>query len=126
MGRTGRRFSDEFKRQVIRQLLAGKSQAVVAREHSVSKNTLGLWLKAWRSGRLGGEPTGAPGADTRQLVAELHAAEEHIAQLERLVGKKEAALDLLKKLERFESDRSSGSTFIASGPGRLPKRKLAR
>jgi len=124
MGRTGRRFSDEFKRQVIREVLSGKSQSVVAREHSVSKNTLGLWLKAWRSGSLGGEGTG--GADVQKLLVHLRAQEERIAQLERLLGKKEAELDLLKKLESFERDGNSGSTFIASGPGRLPKRKPAR
>jgi transposase-like protein len=126
MGRNGRAFSAEFKQKVIQAVLAGQSQATVARTHNVSQNTIGLWLKAWRSGRLGGEPTGAPGADTRQLVAQLHAAEEHIAQLERLVGKKEAELDLLKKLDALDRARNSGSYSITSGPGRLPGKKRAR
>lgn len=126
MGRQGRTFSTEFKLKVVQAVLAGQSQATVARTHNVAKNTIGLWLKAWRSGRLGGEPAGAPGPDTRLLVAQLHAAEERIAQLERLVGKKEAELDLLKKLDALERERNSASYSIASGPGRSPGKQRAR
>lgn len=124
MGRTGRRFSDAQKQRAIREVLAGKSQASVSREHGISQNTLGLWLKAYRSGSLGGEGTGD--TDVRTLVVQLRAQEERIAHLERLLGKKEAEIDLLKKLESFERERSSGSPFIASGPGHSPKKKPAR
>ena len=45
MSRRGRRFSDEFKLQVVQEVQAGESQAAVARRHSVSANTVLEWLK---------------------------------------------------------------------------------
>jgi transposase-like protein len=57
MGARGRRFSEEFKLQVVQEVLSGERQAVVARRHSVSVSSLSLWMKAYRTGRLGGGAT---------------------------------------------------------------------
>jgi transposase InsO family protein len=62
-----RRFSEEFKLQVIQEVLTGASQASVARRHSVSANTILQWLKSYKTGRLGGEATGAASAEVRPL-----------------------------------------------------------
>lgn len=55
-----RRFSEEFKLQVVQEVLSGERQASIARRHSVSANTILQWLKAYKTGRLGGEATGDP------------------------------------------------------------------
>jgi transposase InsO family protein len=62
-----RRFSEEFKLQVIQEVLTGASQASVARRHSVSANTILQWLKSYKTGRVGGEATGAASAEVRPL-----------------------------------------------------------
>ena len=88
MPRSKRRFSEEFKLGVVQEVLGGESQASIARRHSVSANTILQWLKAYRTGRLGGEATG--GTDVQRLLAENR-------QLKELLGKKELELDFLKE-----------------------------
>lgn len=88
-----RRFSQEFKLQVVQEVLVGDSQASVARRHSVSANTILQWLKSYKTGRLGGEATGAASAEVRALHLQ-------VAELQRLVGKKEEQIEFLKKTAR--------------------------
>lgn len=46
-------FTDEFKVAAVRQALAGKKIAEVARELGVVEQTLHNWVKAYRTGKLG-------------------------------------------------------------------------
>jgi transposase len=104
-----RRFSDEFKVQVVQEILSGASQASVARRHQVSANTILHWQQAYRSGRLGGEATGgAQAADVRVL-------EQQVADLQRLVGKKEEQIEFLKKTARLQEQRHADRPLPASG-----------
>ncbi|MCB9368901.1 MAG: transposase [Calditrichaeota bacterium] len=95
-----RRFSDEFKVQVVQEVLQGASQAAVARRHNVSANTILLWQKAYRSGRLGGGATGAVSPEVRAL-------EVQVAELQRLVGKKEEQIEFLKKTARLQEQQNA-------------------
>jgi transposase len=95
-----RRFSNEFKVQVVQEVLSGQSQASVARRHQVSANTLLQWQKAYQTGRLGGEATGAAVVDVRAL-------EQQVADLQRLVGKKEEQIEFLKKTARLQEQRNA-------------------
>jgi transposase-like protein len=117
MSAKGRRFSEEFKLQVVQEILSGERQAVVARRHSVSVNSLSLWMKAYRSGRLGGRATG--GSEMARLLSENR-------QLKELLGKKELELEFLKKAEAFARELKNGSSSIASGPGVSRRRKDVR
>jgi transposase-like protein len=117
MGSKGRRFSDEFKHQVVREVLSGETQGAVACRHSIAVNTVAMGLRAYRSGRLGGEATGGP--DGQHLLSENR-------QLKELLGKKELELDFLKRVAAFERERSSGSSVIASGGPVSPRKKPAR
>ncbi|MBU1984833.1 transposase [bacterium] len=117
MGSKGRRFSDEFKHQVVQDVLAGATQEAVARRHGIAVNTVAMWLRAYRSGRLGGEATG--GVDVQRLLSENR-------QLKELLGKKELELEFLKRVAAFERERSSGSSVIASGGPVSPPRKRVR
>lgn len=109
-----RRFSDEFKVQVVQEVLSGASQASVARRHQVSANTLLQWQKAYRSGRLGGEATGGAVADVRAL-------EQQVADLQRLVGKKEEQIEFLKKTARLQEQRNADTLLPKTGD--LSRRK---
>ena len=117
MGASRRRFSEEFKLQVIQEVLSGERQAVVARRHSVSVNSLSLWMKAYRTGRLGGGATG--GSDMQRLLAENR-------QLKELLGKKELELEFLKKAEAFARELKNGSSSIGSGTGGSRRKKNVR
>ena len=41
-----RRFTDEFKRQIVELVNAGKPKAEVMREYDLSKSTVDRWVKA--------------------------------------------------------------------------------
>lgn len=101
MTRPRRSFTDEFKLQVVQEVLAGASQASVSRRHNVSANTILLWQKAYKSGRLGGEATGAA------PTAEVRALEQQVADLQRLVGKKEEQIEFLKKTARLQEQQNA-------------------
>jgi transposase-like protein len=113
-----RRFSEEFKLQVVQEVLAGDSQASVARRHSVSANTILQWLKSYKTGRLGGEATGAASAEVRALQMQ-------VAELQRLVGKKEAQIEFLKKVSRLQEPQHAVTPSPVIG-GRSPHTKDAR
>lgn len=113
MSRQKRRFSDEFKLEVVQQVMAGESQAAVARRHSVSANTILEWMKTYRTGRLGGE---APGdADVQKYLIQARADEAHIAELQRLVGQKEEEITFLKKTARLKEQQSAAAASPKSG-----------
>jgi transposase-like protein len=100
---------------VVQEVLAGESQASVARRHQVTANTLLLWMKAYRSGRLGGEVTGAAPAEVRAL-------EQQVADLQRLVGKKEEQIEFLKKTARLQEQQNADTRLPKSGgPSRRKK-----
>ena len=113
-----RRFSEEFKLQVVQEVLAGDSQASVARRHSVSANTILQWMKSYKTGRLGGEATGAVSPDVRALQLQ-------VAELQRLVGKKEEQIEFLKKVSRLQEQQSAVKPSPPSG-GRSPRKQDAR
>jgi transposase len=85
---------------VVQEVLSGVSQASVSRRHSVSANTILQWQKAYQTGRLGGEATGAAPADVRAL-------EQQVAELQRLVGKKEEQIEFLKKTARLQEQQNA-------------------
>jgi len=89
-------FSREFKLQVIREVLAGKTQAQVAREHQLNLHMLTRWCREHRKYKERAFPgNGATGPGT----------EARIANLERMVGRLTMENDLLKKaLQKLEEE----------------------
>src|ERR1700746_2888449 len=84
-----RSFSFEFKRQVVLDFLEGRTgMRELARQHSLSRHLIGLWIQKYEAGQLNDEVADA----TR--IAEY---ETKIAELERKVGQLTMEVDLLKK-----------------------------
>lgn len=84
-----RRFTAEFKAQVVLELLSGaKSSAEPCREHQLASSVLADW-KAHFLGRAASLFTSADQHD--------HQDATRIAQLERLVGRLALENDILKK-----------------------------
>ena len=58
-----RRFTDEFKRQIVELVNAGKPKAEVMREYDLSKSTVDRWVKAIN---LSGSPHAADNRTPKQ------------------------------------------------------------
>ena len=123
MSRPRRSFSPEFKLRVVQEVEQGESQAAVARKYDLSPHLIPLWRlalersegKALSTGRLGGEATGASSA-------EMQALQQQVAELQRLVGKKEEQIEFLKKTSRFLEQQNAVKPLPSSGaPSRRKK-----
>ena len=81
-----RRFSREFKRQVVEELLSGVSTpAQLMRRHEVSSGLLSHWKRQYAKGGFDNPPN------------QEAALEERVRQLEQLVGKLTLENEFLKK-----------------------------
>ena len=83
-----RKFSPEFKTQIVLQLISGeKTRAELCREHKISSQQLGNWKKTF--------------VDNVSKIFETKGQNkeeaEHIAELERLVGRLTMQLEIAKK-----------------------------
>ena len=86
----GRKFSPEFKAQVVLEIVSGrKSLALASREYQI-KNTV---LSRWKAQFL----EGAPGIFEAGRPAEEKRLRERITDLERLAGKQALQLEIAKK-----------------------------
>jgi len=90
-----RKFSRDFKLQVVREVEAGKTQAQAAREYQLNQNMLSRWCRQHR--RYKDKAFSGNGRP--------HTDEARIAALERMVGRLTMENDLLKKvLQKLEEE----------------------
>jgi transposase len=83
-----RKFSRDFKLQVVREVEAGKPQAQIAREHEISQQVISRWCRQHRRYKERAfSGNGKPHTDEAKLAA-----------LERKIGQLTMENDLLKKL----------------------------
>ena len=103
--RNQRTFSQEFKRQIVEELLSGESRpAQLCRRHNISSSLLYHWKKQYGRGKFNNEPT-AEGA-----------LKDRIEKLERLVGKLTLENEFLKKgLEHSLSQSERNGKSSAAG-----------
>ena len=80
-----RRFTDEFKRQIVELVNAGKPKAEVMREYDLSKSTVDRWVKAIN---LSGSPHAADNRTPEQT---------RIIELERENRRLRMEVDVLKQ-----------------------------
>jgi transposase len=81
-----RSYSQEFKRQVVEELMSGESRpAQICRRHNISSSLLYHWKKQYSRGKFNNEPTAEA------------ALQDRIEKLERLVGKLTLENEFLKK-----------------------------
>lgn len=89
-----RKFTREFKLQILAEIAAGKSVAQAAREHQLHPTLIGRWQKQHR--QYQGRAFSGNGRS--------YTDEARIAELERMVGRLTMENDLLKKaLQRLEA-----------------------
>jgi transposase len=113
--RNQRTFSQEFKCQVVEELLSGESRpAQLCRRHNISSSLLYHWKRQYGRGKFNNEPTAEA------------ALKDRIEKLERLVGKLTLENEFLKKglqnsLNQSErngkSSANGGNSSAAYGGG---------
>ena len=109
--RNQRKFSLEFKRQVVEEFLSGeRGAAQLCRKYNICSSLLYHWKDMYSRGRFNNEPT------------QEGALRDRIEKLERLVGKLTLENEVLKKafqnsLSRFpRNGRSSGCGDASVSP----------
>ena len=103
--RNQRTFSQEFKRQIVEELLSGESRpAQLCRRHNISSSLLYHWKRQYARGKFNNEPTAEA------------ALKDRIEKLERLVGRLTLENDFLKKgLEHSLSQSERNGKSSAAG-----------
>jgi len=105
--RNQRRFSIEFKSQVVHDLLSGESSpAQLCRRYNISSSLLYHWKKQYSRGKFNNEPT------------EEAALKDRVEKLERLVGKLTLENEFLKK--GLQSSLSQPRRNGKSSPSGVP------
>ena len=84
--RNQRKFSLEFKRQVVEEFLGGEGAAQLCRKYNICSSLLYHWKDMYSRGRFNNERT------------EVGALKDKVEKLERLVGKLTLENEVLKKL----------------------------
>ena len=105
MGKVRRKFTDDFKLAVVRQVQAGSITAsAAARKHQISPNLIYMWMKKFDGGNT--ETNQArPSPREREL-------ERENAQLKEKVAELFLAVDFLKKTELAISQKRVGSSSV--------------
>jgi transposase len=99
-----RKFSNEFKRQVVEEHLSGVSTAAqLMRRHDISSGLLYHWKEQYSKGRFDNPPTHEA------------ALEERVRQLEQLVGRLTLENEFLKKAVQrsFAPPKRSGGSSLS-------------
>ena len=83
-----RKFTAQFKSQVVLQLLSGeRSMAQLCREHQLTSQMIGTWKQQFLAGAT----------QAFESDATSNAEQERMAELERMVGKLTMELEVAKK-----------------------------
>lgn len=110
--RVKRKFSNEFKHQVLGELLSGAfTPAQICRKYEISPGLLYHWKRQYERGKLDNEPT-------REGKLE-----ERIRELERVLGQKTFENELLKKALQKSVGRMLRKESSLPGVGEEKKRK---
>ena len=101
-----RKFTPQFKSQVVLQLLSGeRSMAELCREHQLTSQMIGTWKQQFL----------AAATQAFDSATTSNADQERIAELERMVGKLTMEIEVLKKARSLltstsrQNGRSSSS-----------------
>jgi transposase len=126
-----RQFPTAFKLKAIKRVEEGEGVLPLARKLGISRKALHDWIKAWKAhgpeglNRKRGPKPGPrrlkplqPEANKRSALVQ---ANEHIAELERLVGRQQLDIDFFRKALRA-LDRPAAQGKPASASSKSLKR----
>jgi transposase len=114
MSLSRRTFSKEFKEAAVRRLVLGASIGEVARACEVNPNVLHRWKRELRD----------YGAKAFAGNGKLRAEENHVAELERKVGRQALEIDFLRRcLQHVEEQRKLQALSTRGSSIRTSKKK---
>ena len=114
MGLSRRKFTKEFKEEAIRRLELGGSLAEVARACEVNPNVLHRWKRELRD----------YGAKAFSGNGQRRAEDQHVAELERKVGRQALEIDFLRRcLQHVEEQRKLQALTTRGSSTRISKKK---
>ena len=100
---TCRKYTDEFKEQIIRECQETGNVALVARRHEISPNTIHTWLSKYRKhGSVKSLPREEI-ARTKALEQRLKEVSKENDQLKRLLAEKELELAILREIRDLQN-----------------------
>jgi transposase len=117
MGKKARKYSTEFKLDAVRRMADATSIVGLAAQLGVRRKLLYQWRDRFQvEGKAGferrvGRPPGGKSKTSSPPAAS--AAETRVAELERLLGRKQLEVDFLKRA--FEQVRGAASSRISDG-----------
>lgn len=95
---TRKRYSDEFKEQVVKEYEEIGNAALVARRHEISKQTVYAWIKAKKKNRSVKPLPREQLARLEEAERRLTTVSEESHQLTLLLAEKELELAILREL----------------------------
>jgi transposase-like protein len=117
MSKRRKKYSADFKQDAVSRMAQAETITGLAKELGVRRKFLYLWREQLQAGgkaaleRRAGRPPGSP---TRTVSAPTpSAAELRIAELERLLGRKQLELDFFKRT--FEQVRGAAANRTSDG-----------
>ena len=111
---TQRRYSIEFKRQVVQEYQGGETLHGLAKRHGISRNLVRIWAAKAEAGEFD---------DDLAAASILQECGARIGALERLVGKLALENEFLKGALRHVRPPTSATPSVIAGPAvsRSPK-----
>jgi transposase len=117
MAKKPRKYSAEFKQEAVRRMSEAASIVGLAAQLGVRRKLLYQWRDRFRAeGKAGFErPVGRPAGSTSKAAGPppVSQAELRIAELERLLGRKQLEVDFLRRA--FEQVRGAASNRTSDG-----------
>lgn len=100
-----KRYSDEFKEQIIRECQETGNVAIVARRYEISSNTIHTWIKKYRQqGSIKALPKGEAHR-FKAMEKQLKEISKQNDQLKRLLADKELELAILREIRDLKNPR---------------------
>ncbi len=101
MGKIRRKFSVDFKQQVLREIEAGQSLNGAARQYQIDPSVIKHWRDKFRQGTLVEKPS-----------AREKALEKENEKLKAKIGEMVMAMDLLKKFQKYVENQKKLDTSV--------------
>jgi transposase len=101
-----RKYSKEFKMELVEAVLSGKSPLVLGKENDIAPNMISRWKRQYLDGKFHG---------TSRTDTELRKLKVKICELEQMVGKLTMENYILKKEKEFIAQAKKESSSIITG-----------
>jgi transposase-like protein len=111
-----RKYSKEFKMEMVEAALSGQSPLVIGKENNLAPNLISRWKKQYLDGKFHGNS---------QNDTELRKLKIKVCELEQMVGKLTMENYILKKEKEFIAQVKKESSSIITGPNLDQSRRHA-